>query len=119
MAIMWIWVVVLATLALEMNGVLSLKIAITGDTGVSTIDAKRGRGSTQGLFRMFKRQGVGLLLHNGDFEYSKNGEWWEQRYTAWGDDIDILGTSGNHEAMSWVVSAFYFIFCLKNRWHYV
>ena len=55
------------------------------------------------VFNILKRHGVDILLHNGDFEYAKSGQKWKAFLDKHADGIEVYGTSGNHEAMAWVV----------------
>ena len=76
----------------------NLKVAFFADMGY-------GEG-TQTVLSMTRAEGVDLVLIAGDFDNVNDSEVerWDALITNFlGDDIPLLGTAGNHDAMMWHV----------------
>lgn len=76
-----------------------LRVAFLGDTGVET---KGDNGFyAQAVFDLIHKEGVDLIIHNGDFDYHGDPQMFSSFLTSTtmlrGGEIGFLGTSGNHE----------------------
>lgn len=68
---------------LTCNAVDAVKIALLGDSNIST--------QTRKVFKMMKDQGVQVVFHNGDFEYRRSGVKWEEFMNTYGQGLDLYG----------------------------
>ncbi len=82
------------------HGAEELRVAFIGDQGF-------GHSSTR-VLKMIKAEGAELVVHQGDFDYLDQPQYWERQINKHlGNDFPYIASVGNHDTKMWSVSGGY------------